>query len=359
VSKNVSEDLRVRLALPNKGALESTTLTFLAECGMKVSRSNQRQYLARIKSMPGLEVVFQRVADIPSLVQSGDATFGIIGYDILAEHRGYGNEEDEEDKHDEELIVLERDLGYGSCRLVVAVPETWIDVSNCADLWHLSSYYLEHKGRGLRIATKYPMLTTQFLRRHNITHCKILSLHGAMEAAPLTDTADMIVDITETGTTLRENHLKLLNDGVVLRSQACLIGNTRLLRQEPRALKLAETMLELIDARTQARNHSMLTAYLHGESLEAMQRICAKLNQHLKSVVSDIEFRVSANVEPGWYTISGIIGVGDSAPQLLETVAVLRGAGALHIDVTPLTYRFTEESINVRALRERLKRYPR
>lgn len=346
----------IRLALPNKGALEPSTLAFLAECGMKVSRNNPRQYLAHISSMPGLEVVFQRAADIPELVQSGDATLGITGYDILAEHRGYGDDDVEEDDGRDDLFVLERDLGFGACRLVFAVPETWIDVSNTADLWHLSGYLLTHKGRGLRIATKYPRLTTHFLHRHNITQYKILSPHGALEAAPLTDTADLIVDLTETGTTLRENHLKLLDDGVVLRSQSCLIGNARLLNQQPAALKLAETMLEMISARTQARRHSMLTAYLHGESLEAMQQICTEINQRLKSLAAGSEFRVSTNVESGWYTISGVLSAGDSAPELLETIVVLRGAGAVHVNVTPLTYRFSSESAAVRALRERLKR---
>lgn len=346
----------IRLALPNKGALEAATLTFLAECGLKVSRSNPRQYLARIKSMPGLEVVFQRAADIPELVQNGDAVLGITGYDIFAEHRGYSDEETEEEDHDEDATVLERDLGYGGCRLVIAVPETWIDVSNCADLWHLSGYYQTHKGRGLRIATKYPRLTGQFLRRHNITHCKIFSPHGALEAAPLTDTADLIVDLTETGTTLRENHLKLLDDGVVLRSQSCLIGNLSLLRENPQALQLTEIMLEMIDARVQARNHSLLTAYLHGESIEVMQRLCAKLNRGLKSMISGVEFQASMSAEQGWYTISGVAAVGTSAPELLETIAALRHAGAMHVNVMPLTYRFAEESINVRALRERLKR---
>ena len=206
--------------------LVGATLAFLAECGMKVNRNNPRQYLARMKSMPDVEIVFQRVSDIPALVQSGDATLGVTGYDILAEHRGYGDDLEEENGQDEDLMLLNRDLGYGRCKLVVAVPETWIDVNSCADLWHLSSYYQSHKGRGLRIATKYPVLAGQFLRRHNITHCKIFSPHGALEAAPLTDTADLIVDLTETGTTLRENNLKLLDDGTVLHSQASLIGTT-------------------------------------------------------------------------------------------------------------------------------------
>ena len=356
----MSGDARVRLALPGKGALEAATLAFLAECGLKVSRSNPRQYLARMKSLPEMEVVFQRAADIPSLVQSGDAAFGITGYDILAEHRG-GDDELDEDDHDETLMVMLRDLGYGNCRLVIAVPETWIDVSNCADLWHLAGYYQAHKRRGLRIATKYPILTGNFLRRHSITHCKIFSPHGALEAAPLTDTADLIVDLTETGTTLRENHLKLLDDGTVLRSQATLIGNARLLRRDPLALKVAETLLELIDARMQAKNRSMLTAHLHGESIEAMQHLCVQINQRLNTASPDSAFRIltaetTDQTAPGWYTLSGVVSVGDSAFELLETVAVLRRAGAIHISITPLTYRFAEEPMSVRMLRERLAR---
>src|SRR5437764_2655122 len=306
----VTKEQEVRLALPGKGTLEASTLSFLAECGMKVNRSNPRQYLARIASMPGLEVVFQRAADIPMLVLNGDATLGITGYDILAEHLGYSDDEIVDGDNGEDISVLERNLDYGACRLVVAVPETWIDVSTCADLWHLAGYYATQKGRGLRIATKYPILTEQFLRRHGITHCKIVSPHGALEAAPLTDTADLIVDLTETGTTLRENHLKLLEDGVVLRSQACLIANTRLLKQEKQALKVAETMLELVDARMQAKNRSMLTAYMHSESLETIQHICTKLNQRLKSLASGTELRVSTSelstdTLSGIYTISG------------------------------------------------------
>jgi len=350
-------EYETRLAVPGKGALEAATLTFFAECGMKVNRANPRQYLARMGSMPELEVVFQRAADIPLLVQDGDATLGITGYDILAEHRGNGDEESDEDDFDDDLIVLERDLGFGSCRLVVAVPETWIDVSTCADLWHLAGYYSTHKGRGLRIATKYPALTGQFLRRHGITHCKIISPHGALEAAPLTGVADLIVDLTETGTTLRENHLKLLEDGVVLRSQACLIANVHLLRRHEKALRLASVMLELIDARMQARNRSLLTAYIQSESVDDIQRIC----RQLKSLAAGSEFQVSSselagNVKPRWYTLSGVVQVGGSASELLETIALLRSAGAEHVNVTPLTYRFADKAESVRALRERLKR---
>jgi ATP phosphoribosyltransferase len=351
----------IRLALPGKGSLETATLAFLAECGMKVNRNNPRQYLANVSTMPDLEVVFQRAADIPLLVQDGDATFGITGYDILAEYRGTAESEGEDDDHDDDIIIIEQDLGYGNCRLVVAVPENWIDISTCADLWHLAGYYLDHKKRGLRIATKYPILTGQFLRQHGITHCKIISPHGALEAAPLTETADLIVDLTETGTTLRENHLKLLEDGIVLRSQACFIGNTRLLRENKHALDQASIMLELIDARKQARNRSILTAHLQTETLEEMQHNFTCLNQRLNHLVSGLEFQ-AAHIEKEYttnlcrYTISGVTNVGGSATDFLEMVAVLRSAGAQHINITPLTYRFEKESSSVRTLNKRLKR---
>lgn len=352
----------IRLALPGKGTLEGATLAFLAGCGLKVNRSNPRQYLASMRSMPGIEVVFQRAADIPTLVQDGDAALGITGYDILAEHRGYSDDEQGEEDDSDELLVLERDLGFGQCRLVVAVPETWVDVSTPADLWHLAGYYRSRKGQNLRIATKYPRLTTRFLRQHGITHYKLVSPHGALEAAPLTDTADLIVDLTETGTTLRENHLKLLDDGVVLRSQACLVANARLLRHNEAALSMVSTMLELIEARMQARNCSLLTASLQGEP-STIQLACTRLNQRIQQVQPGTEFRPTSSSEAGEHptaataaTISGVINARNSAADLLTIVALLRQAGATDIHITPLTYRFAGESASVRALRERLKR---
>ena len=354
----------IRLALPSKGALETATSAFLAECGMKVNRKNTRQYLARISSMPALGVVFQRVADIPALVQDGDTVFGITGYDLLAEHRGYGHDEQEEERDQGDLIVLLRDLEYGRCRLVVEVPESWIDVSNMADLWHLAGYYQTHKRHGLRIATKYPILTGHFLRQHGITNFRLISAHGALEAAPLTDTADLIVDLTETGTTLRENRLKLLSDGVILHSQSCLIANARILRENPVAMRQAEIMLELIEARTAARNRSLLTASLTGESLVAVQKQVQQLNHRLQGMQTDVELRVasfeaasSGPLEDRWFTLSGVVDIkGEEAARLLEIVAVLRSAGATDIAITPLNYRFKEESLTVRTLRERLQR---
>ena len=185
-----------------------------------------------------------------------------------------------------------------------------------------------------------------------------------MEAAPLTDTADLIVDLTETGTTLRENRLKILDDGIVLRSQACLIANSLQLVKETHALNAAETILELIEARTQAKERSMLTAQVQAESHEAIQRISDELQQHLKTLNSHAELRiapseVTSSANSGWYTISGIVRLGGSASELLETVALLRSIGATNISITPQTYRFNTASTSVHSLHERLKRVAR
>ena len=120
-------------------------------------------------------------------------------------------------------------------------------------------------------------------------------------------------------------------------------------------------MLELIEARKQARNRSILTAHLQTETPEEMQHNFTRLNQRLNHLVSGLEFQAAHTekqytTNPCRYTISGVTNVGGSATDFLEIVAVLRSAGALHINITPLTYRFANESSSVRTLNKRLKR---
>ncbi len=153
---------------------------------------------------------------------------------------------------------------------------------------------------------------------------------------------------------------------MVLHSQACLIVNARLLREDERALRQAEIMLELIEARMAARNRSLLTASLLCESQEDIQRHVKELNQRLRGLQTDVELRITsleaATPWSGaegrrWYTLSGVVGIkGEEAARLLELVAVLRSAGATDITITPLTYRFRAESPGIHTLRERLQR---
>ncbi len=211
---------RVTLALPSKGAIADPTLSFLSECGLRVDKPNPRQYTGSIPTIPSVDVLFQRVTDVVYKVSDGTAQLGVTGYDVVREH-----------PHDD-LIVIHPDLRYGYCKLLVAVPESWVDVESIADLAEVALDYREYKRRNLRVATTFSNLTRQYLHEQGIHHFTILNAEGAIEVAPTIGYADVIVDLMQSGTTLRENHLKPLTDGVIVESQACLVGNRQAL-QDP------------------------------------------------------------------------------------------------------------------------------
>ncbi|MGQ9667396.1 MAG: ATP phosphoribosyltransferase, partial [Anaerolineae bacterium] len=251
----------VRLALPSKGQLEEPALAFLERCGMRVSKTNPRQYLARMPAFPQVEVLFQRPADIFAKVRDGDVGLGITGFDVVAEGRSDGDE----------VLVLYENLGYGGCDLVLAVPEGWLDINCLADLADLALEWWE-QGRPLRIATKYPNLVREFLYRKDVHHFTLVEASGAIEAAPAIGYADLIADITATGTTLRENRLKQLDDGTILHSEACFIGNRSTLAQGGPALSVAERMLELIEAHQRGRRYRSVLANIPCNDPAALAR---------------------------------------------------------------------------------------
>ena len=206
-------DTMTTLALPSKGAIADPTIAFLRDCGLRVEKPNQRQYTGILPAIPSIAVLFQRVNDVLYKVADGTAQVGITGLDVVYEH-----------PHEDIVMVHDR-LGYGHCSLVVAVPELWVDADNMLDIAEIALDFREHKRRNLRIATKYPTLTRQFFHRQGIHHFTLVNAEGAIEAAPTLGYADIIVDLTQTGTTLRENHLKIISDGIIVESQACLIAN--------------------------------------------------------------------------------------------------------------------------------------
>ncbi|MCA9906191.1 MAG: ATP phosphoribosyltransferase, partial [Anaerolineae bacterium] len=209
----------VTLALPSKGAISEPTLNFLRDCGLRVEKPNPRQYTGAVPAVPRLDVLFQRVIDILYKVADGTAQLGITGLDVVHEY-----------PHDD-VMVIHDNLGYGECKLLVAVPESWIDVGTMADFADVALDFREYQRRNIRIATTYPHMTRKFLHAQGIHHFTIVNAEGAIEAAPTIGYADAVVDLTQTGTTLRENHLKPIGDGVILESQACLIGNRTALRE--------------------------------------------------------------------------------------------------------------------------------
>ena len=167
------------------------------------------------------------------------------------------------------MVCLVEDLGFGRCDLVTAVPDGWLDVSSITDLADLAVEFRQ-QGRQLRIATKYPRVTQHFLYSHGIYYFTLVQASGSLEAAPAAGYADLIVDLVSSGLTLRDNRLKTLDDGTILESSACLVGNRELIRRSERTMEMARAILETIEGHLKARPYFRLTANVHGESAEAI-----------------------------------------------------------------------------------------
>lgn len=330
----------LRFALPSKGEMEEPTLRFLEGCGLRVNRSNPRQYSATIRGVPGVSVIFQRAPDIPNKVDEGSADIGITGFDALCEERS----------DDDNLVVLMDKLGYSHADLVLAVPEAWIDVNSIADLAELAIDFRE-RSRPLRVVTKFPRLTQAFFFEKDLTHFTLVESKGALEAAPMMGYADMISDLTSTGTTLRENRLKMIAGGTIVKSEACLIGNRRRLKSDPAKLEAVRVILELIEASQRAKTVSRLTANIRAGSAEEVARQImtrpdlAGLQGPTVSPVFSKE-----GDRGGWYSATIVV----ESSQMLPAVEHLRSIGASGVTVSPTSYVFAAESDTYRALLRKL-----
>jgi ATP phosphoribosyltransferase len=211
--------MTITLAIPSKGRLKDQSLEVLASAGLAVSLpDDDRKYRARIEGREDIEIAFLSASEISGEIGQGNVDLGITGEDLLRE-----NVADWERK-----AAIEARLGFGPADVVVAVPDCWLDVETMADLDDVAAEFRQRHGRRLRIATKYWRLTQQFFsQKHGIQVYRIVESLGATEGAPAAGSADVIVDITTTGSTLRANRLKILSDGVILRSQACLVRSLK------------------------------------------------------------------------------------------------------------------------------------
>ncbi|MEI8698981.1 MAG: ATP phosphoribosyltransferase [Mesorhizobium sp.] len=209
----------ITLAIPSKGRLKEQALEVLASARLAVSLSgDERKYRARIEGEEAVEVVFLSASEIAGEIGQGSVDLGITGEDLLRESLA--------DWEARAEIVAR--LGFGNADVVVAVPDIWLDVDTMADLDDVAADFRQRHGRRLRIATKYWRLTQQFFsQKHGIQVYRIVESLGATEGAPAAGLADVVVDITTSGSTLRANHLKVLADGLILRSQACLVSSRK------------------------------------------------------------------------------------------------------------------------------------
>jgi ATP phosphoribosyltransferase len=201
------------LALPSKGRLMEGAQSLLARAGLRVERSGSaRGYRGLLAGIEGVEIAFLSTAEIVSGLASGAADLGVTGEDLLR---------DAIPEADTSIRILLR-LGFGPADVAVAVPACWLDVASMADLDDISARFHAQHGCRLRVATKYLGLTRRFFAEKGLTGYRIVESTGATEGAPTTGSAELIVDITTTGSTLKANHLKVLDDGVILRSEAVL-----------------------------------------------------------------------------------------------------------------------------------------
>ena len=241
----------LRLALPNKGIMEAGAVACLARAGFPIERANARQYTGRLPTLPGVKLHFQRNADMYDKLEAGQLDVAITGYDNFIE--AYAA--------DDQVLVVEERLGFGACELVLAVPERWLDIVTIGDLAELATRR-KAQHRPLRIATKYTNTTRAWLHQRGITQCLLVEASGALEAAPGLGYADCIVDLTASGITLRENRLKRIRGGQLLRSEGCLLASRAQLRAAPAKLETLAILLEGITSTRRAAACCCLQASL-------------------------------------------------------------------------------------------------
>lgn len=207
--------MTVTLALPSKGRLKEKTIELLKKAGLEVILpDDERTYRAKVRNEPDIDILFLSASEIARELGYGNLDLGVTGVDLIYETL----------THPQERVVIEVPLGFGHADVVVAVPEVWHDVNTMADLDDVAAEFRQRHGRRLRIATKFWRVTQQFFsQKHGIQVYRIVESLGATEGAPAAGSADMIVDITSTGSTLSANRLKVLDDGVILKSQASLV----------------------------------------------------------------------------------------------------------------------------------------
>lgn len=206
--------MTITLAIPSKGRLMEKSVAALKDAGIAVTAGESRSYRTSVEGFDGLEVLLLSASEIARELRAGAIDFGITGEDLICESVA------DPDK----AVSFVKRLGFGHADVVVAVPEAWVDVVSMDDLGDVAGSFRARHGRRLRIATKYWRLTQGFFSRiHGIQSYRIVESLGATEGAPAAGSADIIVDITTTGSTLKANQLKVLGDGVILKSEACLL----------------------------------------------------------------------------------------------------------------------------------------
>ncbi len=305
------------LAIPSKGRLQEQVTRYLADAGLSLVQSaGARDYRAKIAGMQDIDVKLLSSADIAEALAEGEAHLGVTGEDLLRESV----------PDCDRVVALLQPLGFGFADVVVAVPRAWIDVATMADLDDVCTAFHMRHHRRLRVATKYTVLTRAFFAAHGIADYRTVESLGATEGAPAAGVAEAIVDITTTGATLAANDLKILDDGVILKSQAQLAASLKAPWANA-ALAAAGRLTARFAARELARS-SYLLRLPAGRAAARTLPALAKL---------------------GCAPMEGDTSKGERTllcprAALMNAVAILREAGAGAITAEPVEYIFRGEN---------------
>ena len=203
----------ITIGLPSKGRLKEKAVAFFNNKGLKVLQNDkERNYFAKVENKTNLKIIYLHAKEIIQRLGDGTLDIGISGLDLL----------NESEKNLQDKISIKKKLDFGNANLVVAVPEDWVDVQTVADLEEVAFDIRSKRNTRLRVATKYPNLTNNFLISKGVTQYKLIPSLGATETYPFIGSSEIITDITSTGKTLEDNNLRVLKDGLILQSTACL-----------------------------------------------------------------------------------------------------------------------------------------
>jgi ATP phosphoribosyltransferase len=307
------------LAVPAKGRLQENTEKFFARSGLNlVKPRGARDYRGAIEGLDGVEVAYLSAGEITGQLAAGAVHLGVTGEDLVREVIP------DADKR----VVLIEGLGFGFATVVVAVPQAWIDVRTMADIDDVATAFRHTHGRRMRVATKYVNLTRDFFSAQGVIDYRIVESSGATEGAPAAGSAELIVDITTTGATLAANGLKIIDDGVILRSQANLVA-ARGAAWGDAERATARTILDRIAA--QARAH-------------AFREVRARFANCDAALVESAKQKFGVATPFGGPTSPGMLTLHCPPQQVYALTAFLRENGAEAVAVADLDYVFSRDN---------------
>jgi ATP phosphoribosyltransferase len=307
------------IAVPAKGRLQENAEAFFGRAGLKlVKPRGVRDYRGTVVGLDGIEIVYLSASEITQQLAVGAVHLGITGEDLVREMIPDA---------DARVILLDG-LGFGFANVVVAVPQAWIDVRSMADLDDVATaFHLKHDRR-MRVATKYENLTRAFFSACGVVDYRIVESSGATEGAPAAGTAELIVDITTTGTTLVANGLKVIDDGVMLRSQANLVA-ARTAAWDDAARETARLVFDRITAHTRAL---------------AFREVRTRFAGCDDALLDTIKQRFGVVTPFGGPTSSGMLTLHCPPAHVHALATLLREHGAPSVSVAELDYVFARDN---------------